>query len=392
MSMETNLLKQLDVIEGDTIYPVYIYDEGAHNKISNINSEITNIHTDIDSVENSITGITGDISHLDDELTALENSTTSAINSINNNIGNLANLDTESKINLVSAINEVLNSQSDLGYVNVKDYGATGDGITDDYTAFVNAIANTPIHGTLFIPMGLYSLSASINITKPIRILGEYSGWDVWDSNSDVTTTKMKQPLIKSNSTTWAINVKCLGFTMENISIEIVNTNNTDGCLRISNENSTVEKFNRFNLIVNSSVINNVNQSGTGISIDYSGLTELNRVTTYGFNFGIMCTQLDSTRKTNTSVIMINCWCMNYWNTGYTLTDCHYCTLIGCASDTINENQNGYNLINCFGTSLINCGAEKNKYGFIKGSEMTKKDKKISKKRKMRIAFLKTLC
>lgn len=45
--------------------------------------------------------------------------------------------------------------------VNVKDYGATGNGTTDDYQAFVNAIAQTTDGDYIVIPQGIYYLSAN---------------------------------------------------------------------------------------------------------------------------------------------------------------------------------------------------------------------------------------
>lgn len=45
--------------------------------------------------------------------------------------------------------------------VNVKDYGAAGNGTTDDYQAFVDAIANTSDGDYIVIPQGVYYLSAN---------------------------------------------------------------------------------------------------------------------------------------------------------------------------------------------------------------------------------------
>lgn len=45
--------------------------------------------------------------------------------------------------------------------VNVKDYGAKGDGTTDDYQAFVDAISHTSDGDYIVIPQGTYNLSAN---------------------------------------------------------------------------------------------------------------------------------------------------------------------------------------------------------------------------------------
>jgi hypothetical protein len=57
--------------------------------------------------------------------------------------------------------------------VNVRGYGATGDGTTDDTTAFTNAIAAIPsAGGALIIPPGTYKATISLSSRANIRILG----------------------------------------------------------------------------------------------------------------------------------------------------------------------------------------------------------------------------
>lgn len=60
---------------------------------------------------------------------------------------------------------------------NVKEYGAVGDGVTDDTTSIQNAVNAAQINGgTVYVPCGTYSISSSILITKPITIMGEGNG------------------------------------------------------------------------------------------------------------------------------------------------------------------------------------------------------------------------
>jgi hypothetical protein len=61
--------------------------------------------------------------------------------------------------------------------ISVKDFGAVGDGVTDDRTALQDAFNYVALNGgTLYIPAGTYQLiSANINLTaasKPFRVLG----------------------------------------------------------------------------------------------------------------------------------------------------------------------------------------------------------------------------
>jgi len=72
--------------------------------------------------------------------------------------------------------------------VSVLDFGAVGDGVTDDYAAFTAAIAALPAKGgTIYIPTtstNIYRISQTLNIRKPIHIYG-----DVMGANNTTGTT-----------------------------------------------------------------------------------------------------------------------------------------------------------------------------------------------------------
>jgi hypothetical protein len=60
---------------------------------------------------------------------------------------------------------------------NVKSaaFGAKGDGVTDDYPAFVNALTaatSGTLVGTVFVPAGTYRISKPLIVTKSVRIVG----------------------------------------------------------------------------------------------------------------------------------------------------------------------------------------------------------------------------
>lgn len=57
--------------------------------------------------------------------------------------------------------------------INVKDYGATGNGVTDDTTsiqAAINALSGTG--GTVYFPVGTYITSQQINLVKNLNVIG----------------------------------------------------------------------------------------------------------------------------------------------------------------------------------------------------------------------------
>lgn len=73
--------------------------------------------------------------------------------------------------NGTSYANAVIRPISDmLGDVgNVKDFGATGNGVTNDYTALLNA--NNSLSNVIFSP-GTYYIASNITFTKPVFFLG----------------------------------------------------------------------------------------------------------------------------------------------------------------------------------------------------------------------------
>ena len=56
--------------------------------------------------------------------------------------------------------------------VSVRDFGAVGDGTTDDTAAIAAAVLATGYGDTLYFPAGTYKISSEIRLTKPITILG----------------------------------------------------------------------------------------------------------------------------------------------------------------------------------------------------------------------------
>jgi hypothetical protein len=56
--------------------------------------------------------------------------------------------------------------------INVKDYGAKGDGVTDDTTAIQAAIDAAGVGASVFLPDGRWKISSALNIEKPISFSG----------------------------------------------------------------------------------------------------------------------------------------------------------------------------------------------------------------------------
>ena len=98
------------------------------------------------------------------------------------------------------------------GTINVKDYGATGDGVTDDTTAIQAAIdvAEAADGGEIYFPKGIYAISSTLEVAKKgISLIG--SSMDATDgvillSKTGGTFTDDIMLLLniaKSDTTTW---------------------------------------------------------------------------------------------------------------------------------------------------------------------------------------------
>lgn len=74
-------------------------------------------------------------------------------------------------------------------FVDVKTFGATGDGVTDDSTAIndaVDSIASTG--GTIFFPAGIYSIGTRISLRSNVSLLGVGATASVLKARSGLTT------------------------------------------------------------------------------------------------------------------------------------------------------------------------------------------------------------
>lgn len=82
--------------------------------------------------------------------------------------------------------------------INIKDFGAVGDGVVDDSAAFTSAIAATPTGGEMIFPPGTYRLAARIVVNRPIKIRGAGKNATTLLVDTFVTTLPFSvNPIIK---------------------------------------------------------------------------------------------------------------------------------------------------------------------------------------------------
>ena len=68
-----------------------------------------------------------------------------------------------------NAVSGILQNQRNSGLVSVKDFGAVGDGVTDDTTAIQNAINSNTSNYTIYFPSGTYKFT-NVTITDKINL------------------------------------------------------------------------------------------------------------------------------------------------------------------------------------------------------------------------------
>jgi len=78
---------------------------------------------------------------------------------------------------------------------NVKDYGAVGDGVTDDTASIQSAMsdAQTAGGGIVFFPIGTYCISDELYVYQiPVSLVGVGSGWNAWLQNVATNISVLK--------------------------------------------------------------------------------------------------------------------------------------------------------------------------------------------------------
>lgn len=252
-------------------------------------------------------------------------------------------------------------------WVSVLDYGADRTGTEDSTQAFIDAIAATPVHGTVYIPIGEYMISNTIDVKKPITILGDYVGLDVEYASSAATSDEYKRPLIHSycqNIPTFEIYGG--GIRLQNIGIwQRVENGGRIISISRGSGSATVARNNYF-----SNIWVNGNYGGSTYAAIALGTNSCNLITTtfeycrfvfvqYGFVIG-------TSGSATTSLFFSNCWVEAFISYGYQLQNAYYCQLAACAADGYTATPKalgGYAFINCEGVTLTGCGVEKTQAG-----------------------------
>ncbi len=232
-------------------------------------------------------------------------------------------------------------------FVNVRLYGAKGDGVTDDTTALQNAV-NAASGRTILIPAGTYILSDTITIPRTengIRITGSGSRATVLKNQ-----TRTGAPIIEieqgADGSPAVPGIR--GCVIEHMRIIGGSTGGGNG-IDVGYRFGGVQLNDLYLTSIGGDGINAV--SGNAVDITCNNV-EVNTCYGIGFNF---------TAAATINTLSMNCCYANTCTDGFKIAGVAAATLVACMAD--NNSLYGYRLAGS--VTLVGCTAENNSgYGF----------------------------
>lgn len=168
---------RLDILEHN--------EEMVDNKLEDLEDLIADAKVEVDvaiyEVDSNMKSLEKEMNEGIDEVYAVAETVGDTINQ--------GKADMEAMVDEVEGELTHIENLNELHY-NVKDFGAVGDGITDDTLSLQNAINATPEGGTLYFQNKKYVVTATLTVNKVINIVGEggYVSFNTGGSRNHVTT------------------------------------------------------------------------------------------------------------------------------------------------------------------------------------------------------------
>lgn len=261
---------------------------------------------------------------------------------------------------------EALSGKVDKGSLvtSVKDFGAVGDGTTDDTAAIQAAIDSLPLNpagdgilsplgcangGTVYIPRGRYKVSSTLTLRRGVRIAGEGRESSQLISYTAGSVLKyldsgryVQDEIVVENLSIWQhSSVTATSGAAIEVSFGTVSPPSTNLVCR--------------NLIINGGYRGVLLGAGIWSSLDNCNVSNC---VTNGVEIQLTNgVQLAPT----TSTTFKNCYSSSNGAAGFRIDGASYTSLVGCASDS--NGTYGYYLDAGNAGSLYACGAEENTLG-----------------------------
>lgn len=223
--------------------------------------------------------------------------------------------------------------------VNVKDFGAIGDGVADDTSAIQNAIDYVYSEyngGIIFLPPGTYKITSRLELKFNCRLIGTHRDSVEIVQANDLAGIYAKQSLYGVTKI-HIKNILLTGNYSSNTDANGIHLIGDDGINVISCELENIKVEGFYNGIV-------IERPMTAKIEDIESKNNAND----GFHIA----------GDGTSFTAINCFATGNGLNGWYVDDLSYSSLINCASD--GNTGFGYHINGTQGFSLISCGAEGN--------------------------------
>lgn len=256
-------------------------------------------------------------------------------------------------------------------YINVKDYGATGNGTTNDYTSINNAVSALPANdGILYFPRGTYSMGTPLTLTSKNRViiksddatikvshggagivlvschfcniegrLNFVSNATSTTSHFGIYTDECNSPTIKNCNVSGDFEIGILAYRNVNSTYKagFINNNTITGC----RQGITVWENNEYTIVENNYIQNCLSSTnGYGINCRSGNVNILNNVV-YNCRIGIRQSAISYTNADHASInnnyLISNTCCGIYLNAlDYSETICNN-VIIGGTGGTFIE-------------------------------------------------------
>lgn len=215
--------------------------------------------------------------------------------------------------------------------LDVKTFGAVGDGVTDDTGALGLAISAAQGTGIVLIPAGTYKITSALNIPSGTTIVGDGIG-----------VTIIQQSTTTEHGLT-GVDVSTV--TLRDFSVVGPGSGSGDG-LNFSLSLNGATTFLSFTDVQFSSF------GRDGLSIDTPIVSSFRGVLAFtNVRHGFTVTSVSS----STSCAFVACYANGNGQIGYNFTRLFYSTMNGCAADS---NGLGYLFTTCSAVNVLGCGAE----------------------------------